>query len=444
MFYNYNPLDNENRKSIFWLVVVCLISAWTAFEVPISFALKIPIKEHNIWWDGIFSTIFALDIFLRLKNKLNLPEHQKNELELLVQNKSDTPYYKTKWFYLDLIAFIPFDILASSVNTHISIQTLALIRLLRLFKLVKLRSAIHLIDFIPKYLKIFTISVAVMIAIHWFACGWMLINPRTEPDNISFYIVSLYWAITTLTTVGYGDITPNTNMARLYTMAVMLVGVGVYGVIIGQFSRLMMLADKYTEEKKEKINGLNQYLKYYNIPLSLQRQIFSFYNHLLTKNISEEDNRVIKDLPQALQNELKIYTLIKLIRNVHIFKECSTPCLKMIAQKLEQTFHSPNEFILRKGDIGEEMYIIGHGEVTVTHGENIIAELKSGQFFGEIALIEDTIRNADVQTKAYCDLYTLNKKDFHEITLKYPHLKEKFEETYQKRATDSKNISKAA
>ncbi|MBT4790213.1 MAG: cyclic nucleotide-binding domain-containing protein, partial [Halobacteriovoraceae bacterium] len=222
--------------------------------------------------------------------------------------------------------------------------------------------------------------------------------------------------------------------------------VGVYGVIIANISRLLMLADKYTEERKEKMNSLQQYMKHYNIPSSLQRQVFSFYNHILNKNITHEDTKIINDLPQALQKELNIYTKIKLIKNVHIFKECSTPCLKMIAQKLEQTFHSPNEYIIRKGDVGEEMFIIGHGSVQVTAGEKTLAELKEGQFFGEIALIEDTIRNADVQSKAYCDLYTFKKEDFMAVIEKYPHLGEKFEEIHQKRIQERsvENIQKAA
>jgi voltage-gated potassium channel len=440
MYYNYNPADKENRLSVAWLCFVCLISVWTAFEAPISFALGKLIHEHHLWWDGLFSSVFLADVYLRVANKLKLPEHQKNELHFTSKHQTVRAYHKTSWFIFDVAAALPLEIIAAVVGASIPLKVINLIRVIRVLRIIKLRSLIHLIDFIPKAFKILMIATAVMLAIHWFACGWMIINPRTEPDNLSFYIVSLYWAVTTLTTVGYGDITPTTNLSRIYTMGVMLVGVGVYGVIIAQFSRLMMLVDKYTEEKKEKMNGLSQYMKYYNIPSSLQRQVFSFYNHVLSKTVSDEDNQIINDLPQALQQELNIYTKIKLIKNVHIFKECSTPCLKMIAQKLEQTFHSPNEYIIRKGDAGEEMFIIGHGDVQVTHGEKILAELKSGQFFGEIALIEDTIRTADVQSKAYCDLYTFKKEDFLLITEKYPHLADKFHAIYSKRSSDTRDI----
>lgn len=445
MLYNYNPLDKENKPTMIWMGLLFIAIYWTAVEAPITFVLDYTIEEYNLWWDGLFSCIFFTDIYLRLANKLRLPATNKIDFKGMQEAPlEERPYHKSLWLPVDIFTSLPFDIIVSLFGLSLPTKIVSALRLLRIIRIVKLRSVMGLIDHIPKSYKIILAVSGVMLIIHWISCGWMLLNPRTDMDPYSFYNISLYWTVTTLTTVGYGDITPQTNLARLYTMGVMLIGVASYGIIIGNFSRMIMLKDRYEEERKEKMNALHKYMRFYNIPMSLQRQVFSFYNHLLNQNISDQDHQVVNELPQALQNELNIYMKIKLIREVHIFHDCSTPCLKMIAQKLEQTYHSPNEYIIKKGDRGDEMFILGHGEVEVTMGEKVVTTLKAGQFFGEIALLEDTIRTADVKTRAYCDLYTFKKSDFLEVISKYPDLGDKFKAIYSKRKTDNEAQTKKA
>lgn len=438
MLYNYNPLDKENHPTMFWLGVLFLAILWTAIEAPLSFVLDYKVENFDLYWDAAFCCIFMLDIYFRLTGKLKLPKHNIHYLGQDETKNVDVPYHKTLWLPVDILTSLPFDIIVSALGLAVPVKVLSLLRLCRIIRVVKLRTLLDIADFLPKAVKIGVAVSGVVLALHWIACGWMLITPRPDLDPWSYYNVSLYWTVTTLTTVGYGDITPQTNIGRLFTMGVMLIGVATYGIIIGNFSRMIMLADRHNEEKKEKMNNLHSFLKYYHIPNSLQRQVVSFYNHLLNKKISEEDSKIFHDLPQALQNELQIYMKIHMIRNVHIFQNCSTPCLKMIAGRLAQTFHTPGDYIIQKGDEGAEMFIIGHGDVEVCLGEKVLTTLKAGQFFGEIALLEDTIRTADVRAKSYCDLYTLKKSDFLEVIEKYPDLGEKFMSIYHKLKNDRK------
>lgn len=434
MLDSYNISDKGNRLTLFGVTIVFLCVVWTCFEAPLSFVLNKELKEHNLWWDGLFSLVFSLDIYFKVKNKYNMPS--------IDQDQSTVEYHKSKWLWIDIIASIPYDIVASLFGLHIVNHTIMAIRLLRVARIVKIRAIFKFSNFFPRSIKIILALTAISLIIHVIACGWMVITPRTDLDIVSFYNVSLYWAISTLTTVGYGDITPVTNIGRAYTMIVMVIGAASYGIIIGNFSKMIMLADKYKEEKKEKLNSLNQFMKYYNIPKGLQKQTLSFYNHLLTQNISKEEELIVKDLPQALQNDLNLYKRIKLLRSVHIFKDCTTPCLKMIATRLEQTFHSPNEYIIKRGDTGEQMYIIGHGQFEVSNAEKIFAVLTDGQFFGEMALLEDTIRSTDVISKSYCELYSFKNDDFLKVISKYPDLEEKFKSKY-KRRNDDKNLKVA-
>lgn len=87
------------------------------------------------------------------------------------------------------------------------------------------------------------------------------------------------------------------------------------------------------------------------------------------------------------------------------------------------------------------MYIIGHGEVDVKTGDKHLASLKEGQYFGEVALLEETIRNADVSSKSYCDLYVFKKEDFLEVIGKYPELYDKFTSLYRRRNDDRRKAA---
>ena len=108
---------------------------------------------------------------------------------------------------------------------------------------------------------------------------------------------------------------------------------------------------------------------------------------------------------------------------------------KEVARNLEQIFYSPGQPIIQTGEIGDEMFIIAHGETEVLVGEakTRVATLKDGQFFGEAALLEETARNADVKALGYCDLYKLNKSDFLNIIKKFPELVKNMEEQINSR-----------
>ena len=274
--------------------------------------------------------------------------------------------------------------------------------------------------------------------VNWIACGWIYVYPLpANTDTTTYYIRSFYWALTTLTTVGYGDITPHDNTGRIFTCFIMIIGVGMYGIIIGNISRILARADRHKDLSREKISDLLMFIKHYNIPDRLQTEAINHYNHLFSKRLSDNDEKIIADLPHALQQEMQIYMKIKLISNIPVFIGCPHECLKDISTHLEQIYSSPGDLIIKIGDLGEEMFIIAHGvvDVILESGERV-ASLQDGQIFGEIALLKEAKRTANIQSQSYCDLYKLTKKSFNEIIKRYPSLLENIEGTTKRRSSD--------
>jgi CRP-like cAMP-binding protein len=93
---------------------------------------------------------------------------------------------------------------------------------------------------------------------------------------------------------------------------------------------------------------------------------------------------------------------------------------------LEGQIYLPQDFIISKGEVGDEMYFIVEGSVHVIAGDKmtIVKTLNKGQYFGEIAIFFSTKRVAYVQAATFCLVNRLKKKDLDKITDSFPQIAE--------------------
>ena len=287
-------------------------------------------------------------------------------------------------------------------------------KIFRLPSIISLMSERSKMNQVPNLFKFCAVATIVFVMINGFSCVWLVIYPPGE-DKLTDYIKAAYWLITTISTVGYGDITPQTSGGRIFAMGMMIMGATIWGILIASASRMMLANDRRKERAKEKMEALHSFFNQYDVPKHLQAQAVGFFNHLSSRNISEDEQAAISELPAALQSELQTFMNLKPISRVSLFKGVSFECLSAIAKKLEQVYFSPGEKIIQKGDVGHEMYLIGHGTVTVHNGEQFITNLGPGTCVGEMALIGDGVRSTDVTSQSYCDVFKLSKDKFEEL-----------------------------
>ena len=83
----------------------------------------------------------------------------------------------------------------------------------------------------------------------------------------------------------------------------------------------------------------------------------------------------------------------------------------------------PNEYIIREGNLGNEMYFIKRGLVQVFSEKtgSIYRTMEAGTFFGEISLVYEKRRTASIITLTYCELFILYKDDFKKVLEHYPY-----------------------
>lgn len=134
---------------------------------------------------------------------------------------------------VDLLAIVPF-YLPTSIDLR-SVRAFRLLRLFRAFKLIRYSKAVqrfHRALMIAKEELVLFSIVAVML-LYFSAVGIYYFENQVQPDAFASVFHSLWWAVCTITTVGYGDVYPITMGGRLFTFAVLMVGLGVVAVPTG-------------------------------------------------------------------------------------------------------------------------------------------------------------------------------------------------------------------
>jgi len=145
---------------------------------------------------------------------------------------------------IDLLAIIPF-YLTFAIDLR-SIRLFRMFRLFRIFKLARYNKA--LIRF-SKALKdskeeLIIFSVACLVLLYISAVGIYYFEHSVQPDAFRSIIDCLWWAVSTLTTVGYGDVYPITIGGKLFTFFILIIGLGMIAVPAGILSSSLTKIDK--------------------------------------------------------------------------------------------------------------------------------------------------------------------------------------------------------
>ena len=135
--------------------------------------------------------------------------------------------------------------------------------------------------------------------------------------------------------------------------------------------------------------------------------------------IMDRGDRVVTMKDGRIQSNILVDETVRIclfLQNCPLFSGLSPSRLVEVAQQVRKEVHPPGATIIRQGEIGDKFYMIKEGAVEISMAEDVaskvVATLGSGQFFGEIALLEDQPRNATAVARERVELYALRKEDF--------------------------------
>lgn len=260
--------------------------------------------------------------------------------------------------------------------------------------------------------------------VHWIACGWIGLgsgSAGTSVDPLFEYVQAGYWTITTLATVGYGDIHPQTIAQMLYACLIMMTGVGFFGFVLGNVATLLLRLDGERERYLTKVDRAEAFMAHHQIPKSLRIKVGDYYRYLWESRHGYDDRTVLATLPPALRAEIILALHAELIEQVPFFQGTERRSAEAIVLAFKPRLAAPGEVLFRAGDPADALYVIKRGAVDIISaaGETL-TQLQSGAFFGEMALLDHAPRNATAQAADYCELFVLSRGEFDRILDGHP------------------------
>ncbi|MCK5736430.1 MAG: ion transporter [Spirochaetaceae bacterium] len=430
----------DSRFKIIWEVYILIVTVAVTIVAPLILVFDIAMTPIFIAFDILVTLTFATDIVIHFNTAYG------SQHELITDRKAIARRYLKRWFFLDLLATLPFTWIFISTRFSALNRVFKYFRLARLFKLfssAKTLNRARKLNFVnPAFMRLFMLVFWILVAGHVVACGWIFIGGVGEytttsayTSNGAVYLEAFYWTVTTLTTIGYGDITPSNPVQFIYVIFIMLLGAAIYGFIIGNIANIIANIDVAKSQFREKIDNIDTFLKYRDIPNELQKRIHDYYDYLWESRRGYEESIILGDLPTSLKTQVAFFLNRDIIEKIPLFKNASREFVRDIILNLTPVIYTPGDAVVTFGEIGYEMYFISRGEVDVTNEEGTItyATLTSGQFFGEIALLLSTPRTATVKARGYCDLYVLDKETFDNILQRYPRFAKNVEELAEER-----------
>mmetsp|Transcript_11622 Transcript_11622/g.38243 ORF Transcript_11622/g.38243 Transcript_11622/m.38243 type:complete len:712 (-) Transcript_11622:1499-3634(-) len=422
-----------------WFIIIFVV--YNALFIPLSLAFNDQFSkgaELGLFiLDTCVDCLFFVDIILSFRTEF--PDQHGDPVQdgtLIARN------YLKSWFWVDLVATIPFDAIGSlftSSGSHTGafglLKTIRLFRLGRLFKKLEQIAAANA-------LRIVKLMFTYLMCVHWFACMWFFIGEKyqskvqanqwtgerwtvvhnvVEADLKTQYGTSFHYALTCILP-GASNVVPGTNTERNFSDVVMVAGALMNAFVFGNVAALIQSFDHMQSKYTEHAETINAFTTHFAVPQSLKQRMQAYFENMWTILGGFDVRDVTKSLPRRLQYDVYSHIYSSLVTHSRLFKDCDKGFVRMLLSRLTPVFVVPNEVLVGQEDPVNEMFFILRGVAAVISKDGVVqALLREGDPVGHIALLQgERRRTANVQAVEMLELARLDRKDFEECLAMYP------------------------
>ena len=443
-----------------WTLIISIALIYTSWIFPFRLAFEIDFSD-NILQNWLYVDL-SIDFIFLLDVGVNSFSAFENNDGILVFNKIDIFIeYLKFWFWVDLISSFPFYILTSGTTFAVSNKIIKLSKLPKLLRLLRFGKMLKMVKlpFLNKnYLKRITskkIVFNLLRVAYWFfflihicAClwyyviqfensndtykSWVIRYNLIDSDMSEKYIAAMYYVVTIMVTVGYGNITATTYNEKVLTICAMLTGIFIYGQLMGALLKFYGEMHKEFQCYKDRVNFLESFTLNLHIPGFLHgRMLFANWNlnkitkraHLMEKYTNDGFFGEISDIHLC---EICQYMFKKELKKFDFFEDKPPLFIAKMVISMKIVNYKAGEKIYSAGDPAFYIYFILEGRVFAHFINREFSDMVwiglEGCIFGEIDILFPAKRQNNVSAESETFLWRIESKKFMDILDEYPEI----------------------
>jgi voltage-gated potassium channel len=457
-----NKIHPDSRTKLLWDVLMFAVLVYYSIVIPLRIALDLD--------PSLFIADYVCDVISILDSYLYFTVFALFSAGQLQTKSADIQAnFKATRMAIDIVAALPYDLLALCFMGYHGDTFLLIRAALRLPKLAKLLLASNYFKQVellckesrmdPVLFRFTEINFNILIFSHWVACiffcfaefgqrqedcdhtvrnkyygyacqyraTWVMqqiaslklpLDGGTQWDR---YVRAYNWALPNLVVRTMGEVWVMNANEVILAVIMFFFGLSISGMIIGNVMSIVSGASQESTKMFRDIEVLQAYLKSNHVPEALINTAIALLRHQGSTEgaLTLNQESILSDLPYSIQ--LAVDTHVKtlpFLRKCPFFDFYTDEVLREISSKLRVNMYVKDDHVVTYGDLGYEMFFLESGIVHVVSADQKTrySTLEDGAFFGETAMFFNTIRTATILVASpFCVCLTLRKGDFDAI-----------------------------